>query len=133
MDAKANALFPEEMQAVALTGLSTVDTYEVLIRPGNEPPSTRPGRHGRATKLVMVQNSAQLFMQGLPQDDWERVVEVDKKVQVRAAEYLRFFFLDDTVEDNAGDLVVEVSPVAGNGGALGGLKSLFNANGGRAP
>lgn len=121
VEPRANAVYPDLDQAIALHGLTVGDTYEVALREAATPAAIRSGRRGRATKLVFLQDTSQLFLRGHPLDDYARVVKVGSTFRVTATETMRFFFLDDSVEDNTGGVMVEVTPALGTGGNLSGI------------
>ncbi len=113
VDAKANAVVPEESQRFTLRGLDQRMSYNLRIVQGDPGAQVRPGKNGKISRVVMLQGAAALIILGHPIDDYARVLEVGKTYTVTGTPSLIFTFPDDALEDNEGKLVVELETAIG--------------------
>jgi serine/threonine protein kinase len=114
VDARQHALTPRPAEGFTLHGLNASTTYEVHLRDTSKPARTR-GVQGEAVgKVLVLQDGGCGAEAGGP---WKRglarVLETGHPTRFSGATWLRFSFPDDDLEDNAGALSVEVTPVAG--------------------
>jgi serine/threonine protein kinase len=118
LDAKLNTTWPDERQRFTLRGLDRNTLYEVSIAQGRTPAQVRAGRNGRLDRVVFLQNMGLLILMNRPTDEYARVMEVGQKYSVSGTEQMIFTFPDDALEDNDGELLIEVTPQIGSGGGL---------------
>jgi serine/threonine protein kinase len=114
MDPLQHALTPRPEESFTLQGLQAATTYEVRLHDTPRPASTRGVRGEAVGRVLVFQDGGCSAEEGGP---WKpghaRVVETGRATRFTGVSWLRFSFPDDDLEDNAGALAVEVTPVAG--------------------
>jgi eukaryotic-like serine/threonine-protein kinase len=115
VDARQQALTPRPGESFTLHDLEASTLYEVRVRDTPRPARTR-GVEGEAVGRVLVlqDRGCGAAEGGAWRPGPAQVVEVGRPTRFAGVSWLRFTFPDDDLEDNAGALSVEVTPVEGS-------------------
>jgi serine/threonine protein kinase len=116
VDPHAQAIALDNAQRFTLGNLDQQTTYELTIKDAAEPAKTRAGKLGRVGKVVYEQNAGFSVLEGKKwANETQRVLEVGKTYSMSGAVWMYFTFLDDTADDNAGALQIEIVALPGRG------------------
>nr|WP_216622976.1 serine/threonine-protein kinase [Corallococcus exercitus] len=109
LDARRHAVSLSPLDGFTLRELDPSTTYRVVVRAAQEPARTR-GFGGGEVGAVLALHGAGPSPATAP--GTLEVLEVNQPTVLRGASWLRLAFPDDDVNDNAGGLTLEVTPVA---------------------
>lgn len=114
VDARQHALMPRPGESFTLNGLDASTTYEVRLRDSARPALTRSAQGEAVDRVLVLQDGGcGSEADGAWKRGLARVLETGHPTRFTGATWLRFTFPDDDLEDNAGGLSVEVTPVPG--------------------